>query len=165
MNRYPYKEKPKSNFGGNPNKQKSMEIRDFENYLNSSKVECFSDTDLKELVKPEGYADKLARYLKNHTRGIKTTQLRKFFNEIKSATQKAKNNKLEEAKIALWRIYPIIAYSEARGLMPEEFGELMYLVLKKVEDCRKQEKLQKSFERLEDFITALYAYFRKYAGG
>jgi len=155
MNRYPYRGK----MGGN----EPPEVGNFKNYLN--RFDCFSDTDLRELVKPQGYADRLAKFLKNHSRGIKTTQLRKFFNEIKTATQKAKNGKLDKAKVSVWKIYPIIAYSEARGLMPQEFGNLMRLVLEKVEDCKNQEKLQKSFERLEDFITALYAYFRKYAGG
>ncbi len=165
MNRfYSHRGKSKSNFESKSKKQKPKEVQDFENYLSS--LNCFSDTDLRELIKPEGYADKLASYLKNNTRKeVKTAQLRKFFNEIKSATYKAKGGQLKDAKIALWRIYPIIAYSEARDLMPKEFANLMRLVLEKVENCNKEEKLQKSFERLEDFITALYAYFRKYAGG
>jgi len=161
--RFHYKGKPKNNFGGKPKGKDSSEIRDFENYLRG--LECFSDTDLRELVRPQGYADRLASFLKNKTRGIKTTQLRKFFNEVKSATQKAKNGNWNEAKANLWRIYPIIAYSEARGLMPKEFGEIIQVVLEKVESCSKEEKLKTSFERLNDFMTALYAYFRKYAGG
>jgi CRISPR type III-A-associated protein Csm2 len=140
------------------------EIEEFRSEI--LKLVCFSEVNLKDLVKPQGYADKLANFLTQSTRGIKTSQLRKFFNEIKSATQKAKSGNLEEATVTLWRIYPIIAYSEARGLMPEEFGEIMRLVLEKVESCTDdREKLKLSFERLDDFITALYAYFRKYAGG
>ncbi len=140
-------------------------IEDFKKFLQN--FNCFGDIageNLRELLKPQGYADRLAEFLKNHTRGIKSTQLRKFFNEIKSATQKAKTN-LNDAKATLWRIYPIIAYSEARDLMPREFGDIMRLVLEKVESCSEEERLKKSFERLNDFITALYAYFRKYAGG
>jgi len=139
------------------------EIEEFRS--NILKWVCFSDVNLRELVKPQGYADKLASFLTRSARGIKTSQLRKFFNEIKSATQKAKSGNLEEATVTLWRIYPIIAYSEARGLMPQEFGDIMRLVLEKVESCPDREKLKLSFERLDDFITALYAYFRKYAGG
>ncbi|RTZ58993.1 MAG: type III-A CRISPR-associated protein Csm2 [Gammaproteobacteria bacterium] len=161
--RYPYKGKPKNNSDGGQKRKDASEIRNFENYLR--RLECFSDTDLRELVKPQGYADRLASFLKNHTKGIKTTQLRKFFNEIKSATQKAKSGNWDEAKANLWRIYPIIAYSVARDLMPKEFGEMMNLVLEKVENCPNEEKLKNSFDRLNDFITALYAYFRKYAGG
>jgi CRISPR type III-A-associated protein Csm2 len=127
-------------------------------------IKCLSEINPKDLVKPDGWADKLANFLKTGVRkkDLKTSQLRKFFNEIKSATIKAEKGKLEEAQMTLWKVYPLIAYSEARDLMPKEFGDIISTILEKVEGCQELQKQKASFKNLDLFMTALYAYFTKY---
>jgi len=169
--RYHYKGKFKNNFGGKPKGQKSLEeqksekntvVAEFKEKL--SGIDCLSDLKLRDIVAPtDGWASRLADHFQNK---FKVTQLRKLFNEIKNATKKADSN-LEDAKEMLWRIYPLIAYAEApsRKLIPRSFAEILYMVIEKVENCKDENKLKESFKSLEDFMTALYAYFKKYDKG
>ncbi len=169
--RFPYKGKPKNNFGGKPKGQKPLEdqkseknsvVEEFKGKL--SEINCLSDLKLRDIVAPsDGWASRLAQHFRNK---FKVTQLRKLFNEIKNATKKADSD-LENAKEILWRIYPLIAYAEApsRKLIPRDFAEILYMVIEKVENCEDESKLKESFKRLEDFMTALYAYFKKYDRG
>ena len=137
------------------------ELQDLKQALRE--IQCLADLSLKVTVRPNGYADKLAKFLKERgSRSLKATQLRKFFNAIKEATTKAKNGNLQKAREILWKTYPLVAYSRARGLIPEEFENIINTVIEKVESCSEEAKLRESFERLEDFMTALYAYFKKY---
>jgi len=169
--RYPYKKNPKNNFSSKQKEQKPLEdqkserdsvVKEFKKELN--KINCLSDLNPRKIVDPfDGYASKLAQHFRNK---FKVTQLRKLFNEIKNATKKADSN-LEDAKKILWRIYPLIAYAEApsRKLIPHDFAEILYMVIEKTENCKDKNRLKESFERLEDFMTALYAYFKKYDRG
>jgi CRISPR type III-A-associated protein Csm2 len=135
-------------------------IRNFLNLLRNK--QCFRNLSLRELLAPNGWADKVAKSLQGR---IKVTQLRKYFNEIKNACELAKQGNIDKARIRIWKLYPLIAYATARNiqgkpLMPLELAELLEEILKKVEQdqCNQLE----DYERLEDFITALYAYFKRY---
>jgi CRISPR type III-A-associated protein Csm2 len=125
-------------------------------------INCFSDVSLRTITNPyDGWASLLANYFKSK---FKITQLRKLFNEIKNTTKQAETD-LEKAKQNLWRIYPIIAYAEARKLIPPDFAQILNEIIRKVDECEDPAKQRESFKRLEDFATALYAYFKKYDKG
>ncbi len=115
---------------------------------------CLKELRLEDLIKPCGIADILARISKGD---IKITQLRKFFNEIKRAVNEVDRD-INKAKLILMRIYPILAYAEGRKLMPSYLANFIEAVIEKVENCHEKE----SFTTLKDFMTALYAYFKKY---
>jgi len=127
------------------------------NFLNELKtVNCFSSFNLRKLIGPDGYAERIARDV---DRNIKISQLRKFFAEIKEITKLGQKNP-EEAQKRVWLLYPIIAYAEGRKVIPKDFANMLNQVLEKVENeaCNKKE----DYKRLEDFMTALVAYFKKY---
>ena len=127
-----------------------------------SQINCFSEISLRKITNPyDGWANSLASYFKSR---FKITQLRKLFNEIKKTTKQAETD-LERAKQNLWRIYPIIAYAEARKLIPSDFAQILNEIIRKVDECEDSAKQRESFKRLEDFATALYAYFKKYDKG
>ena len=123
-------------------------------------IKCISDLELKEILKPNGIADTLARSLKCSKEGktLKITQLRKIFNEIKNLTDNNIRDK-EQKLLILWRLYPIITYIEARELIPPFFAKILNDILQKTENCQ---DFDKALTTLNDFMTALYAYFKKY---
>jgi CRISPR type III-A-associated protein Csm2 len=140
----------------NNKKQNSKNpIEEFINELN--KKECFSEFDLRDLIGPNGYADNIAASLKKQ---VKISQLRKFFSEIKEIS-KIGESKPEEAQKKIWLLYPLIAYAEGRDVIPNNFANMLNKVLEKVEaeNCNKAD----DYKRLEDFMTALIAYFKKYS--
>ncbi|WP_457621974.1 type III-A CRISPR-associated protein Csm2 [Persephonella sp.] len=78
---------------------------------------------------------------------FKTTQLRKIFVEIKEICQ-SKN------KERLFLLYPKLAYSKGRKLIPENFYLLLVACLNKL----KTSENSKDFDRFDEFVSALVAY-------
>jgi CRISPR type III-A-associated protein Csm2 len=119
-------------------------------------IPCFSQFNLRKLIGPNGYAEQIAR---NVSRDVKISQLRKFFSEIKEITELGQKNP-QEAQKRIWLLYPIIAYAQGRRVISRDFANMLNQVLEKVEgeSCNKKE----DYKRLEDFMTALVAYFKKY---
>jgi len=136
-------------------------IRPVIDVLRDKKLQCLADLSLEQITRPNGLTEQVAKNLQGK---VNTAQLRKFFNEVKRATQLAKKGKLDEARTTLLKVYPMIAYASSpkRKLIPRELAELLTVVVEKTEGCNDSEKVERSFERLDDFMTALYAYFKKY---
>ena len=127
-----------------------------EEFLNLLKEkECFHQLDLREIVAPRKYAERIAENLSGQ---VNMTQLRKFFNEVKRVCTLGKKGKTEIAKTKLWRLYYKIPYATARNLLPKEFAEVLTEVMQKVEKCN----TPKDYEQLDDFFSALIAYAKYY---
>ena len=124
-------------------------LEEFLNFLKEK--ECFHQLDLRKMVAPGEYAEKIA---KNFRGRVNMTQLRKFFNEVKRICTLGKKGNTDKAQMELWLLYPKIAYATARNLLPKEFEKMLTKVMQKVEKCNKPE----DYERLDEFFSALIAY-------
>ncbi|NPV86942.1 MAG: type III-A CRISPR-associated protein Csm2 [Anaerolineae bacterium] len=106
-----------------------------------------------------GYADKVAQDSKDK---LKPTQLRKVFTEVKQIRRKLERECRTEAdwsqpfdRTDLLRLMPVLAYSQARGLLPKEVYELFKLIFSK-----EKLKTNRDFERTADFLEAVLAYHK-----
>ena len=118
-----------------------------------NKIDNFGEIGLKELIGPDGYAQRIIDYT-----NLKITQLRKIYAEFKHIYNLIKSQeKEEEIKTHLYRLYPILAYQQNRGLIKEEFKEIMVKLL----DWIDSNFDKKNYEKVMDFMTALVAYAKK----
>ncbi len=104
---------------------------------------------------PEGWADEIANELKQN---LKTSQLRKIFTEIKTICDKQIKG-ISSSKEEIYLLYPKLAYSTGRKLMPKDFYDLLKECLDKL---KLQNSTKEDFERFLQFITAIVAYNKKY---
>ena len=129
-------------------------IENFTKKINSAK-------SLSDILKPQefapfetGWAYKIVKQLKcQHEKDkrkfpeFKTTQLRKIFTEIKEISQ-------QKSKDRLFLLYPKLAYSKGRKLIPDNFYKLIVACLDKLKVSSNPE----DFEKFEKFIEAIVAY-------
>ncbi len=102
-----------------------------------------------------GAADIVAKGMGNK---MKVNQLRKFFTQIKRIELDNKDKNNEEEFRSIEKVYPLLpelAYAKGRGLITEEFYELMKVCM----DTSKLKKI-KDFKRLVDFLSAILAYHK-----
>jgi len=111
-------------------------------------IQIFTD---EEILKPNGLADKIARELRSD---LKSTQLRKVFDKIKEIENAL--NRGEDYKSKILELYPKLAYSTGRKLMPRKFFNLLTLLLGKAEEDREDAKM------VVRLITAIVAYSKLY---
>ena len=105
----------------------------------------------EKVLKPKGLADKVAKELKGN---LKSTQLRKVFDKLKEVEYLIESGK--EYKSRILELYPKLAYSTGRKLMPKNFYELLVELLDRAEKNREDAK------RVIKFITAIVAYSKLY---
>ena len=118
-----------------------------------NKINNFGEIGLKELIGPNGYAQRII----NHT-NLKTTQLRKIYAEFKYIHNLIKSQEKEEKiKMRLYRLYPILAYQQNRGLINEDFKEIMVELINWIDSNFAKE----NYDKVMDFMTALVAYAKK----
>jgi len=134
-----------------------QKFQEFEKLLNDHK-KSLRDIPVGELVKPEGYAESVARKSR-----AKNVQLRKLYAELKyiiDARKRIKDEELSEEEkksleARLYMLYPILEYQQKRGLIRRELKDIMQKLVEKlingIDDIR-------NFERAEQFLTALVAY-------
>jgi len=132
-------------------------------------IEYLKNKELTEVLKPEefapkgGYADAIAcELMTSRKKKLNISQLRKLFAEIKNIidTLLSKKSGSEEK---LYLIYPKLAYSVGRDLMPKEFYDFLTLCFDKLkEDIKDESKRNKSLQTFKDFITSLVAYAKYY---
>lgn len=107
-----------------------------------------------------GLADSLVYDFQNKKlRGeIKTTQLRKVFDELKSIYRKVKGKDEENNfdRKSVPKLLTMLAYACGRGLIPKDFYDIMKEALSK-----DKLKKNKDFLRFHDFFEAIIA-FHKY---
>jgi len=120
-------------------------------------LRMLKDLKEKKIADEEGYADTIASRL----RGMKTTQLRKFFDSIRKIKEELKDGGWEDVEAEFYLLKPKIAHARGRNLIPEEFNELMKVCMRKVDIGEIQDK-KENFERMVDFLEAVVAYHRYY---
>lgn len=105
----------------------------------------------EEFIKPEGICEGIATGIT-----FKRTQLRKFFAEIKLIQEKTKGNEINSIDIT--KLIPKLAYSQARGLIDDEFFKLMKELLNKVRKTKKKSDYDK-FVTIFESIIAYHHYY------
>jgi len=135
----------------NANKKNINKIKDL-----IEEKESFKEVTIKEFALPDGWANKIAEDLGNK---MKTAQLRKVFNSIKLMEQKIKDenkqNKFDDPN--LYMLLPHLAYAKGKKLIPNEFYELMKVIISN------KIKTIGDFERFCEFMTAIVAYHKQYS--
>jgi CRISPR/Cas system CSM-associated protein Csm2 small subunit len=86
---------------------------------------------------------------------LNINQLRQFFNQIKQVVGK-------KDKTLLYTIFPMLAYAYSRGLIDENFYATLKETLLNIAEKHNKDEFEKALDLLNEFITALYAYFRKH---
>ena len=126
-------------------------------------------TDLlndRDIFHPEGYASKVMEYINNEKHRVKLTsvQLRKVFHEFKAIVDGLKrendsrpNETIERAMGRLYRLYAILEYQTKRGVLNEDFKDLMFKLFDNIE----RYKSPQAFERAYDLLMAMVAYSKK----
>jgi CRISPR-associated protein Csm2 len=121
-------------------------------------LRMLKDLEEKDFADEEGYADKIAQRL----RGMKTTQLRKFFDSIRKIKEELKDGRWEDVEAEFYLLKPKIAHARGRNLIPEEFNELMKVCMRKVDIEDEDGDKKKNCEKMVDFLEAVVAYHRYY---
>ena len=114
-----------------------------------------SDIGLKDLVKPNGYAYRIARDLK-----LTKVQVRKIYSEFKGIYEALKRNAWkfnEDILTKLYMLYPMIEYQKNRKVLNEEFANLITALIENIEKFNDR----KNIETAERFFTAIVAYITK----
>ena len=130
-------------------------------------LQNLSQLDEKEIAKEGGYAEQIAkevRELKKLKKGeLKTTQLRKFFSEIKANERVLKEKGWNGIKADFYLMRPNLAYAKARNLVPDKFFKLMDVCMKQVDKGDDNQK-KENYKRFVHFLEAIVAY-HKFHGG
>ena len=134
----------------------NAEENKLEELIQRLKNEPMDKIHVRELVKPGGYAHRIVDKL-----GVKRSQLRRIFAEMKEIFERVKEKGKvdEEIEVKFYMLYPIIEYQKNRGIIKEPFAKLMEALLDNLEKY----KTPSNFEQAERFLTALVAYMRKEA--
>jgi CRISPR-associated protein Csm2 len=123
-------------------------------------LQNLSQLDEKEIAKEGGYAEQVAKAVK---RDLKTTQLRKFFSEIKANERELKEKGWNGIKADFYLMRPNLAYAKARNLVPDKFFKLMDICMKQV-DKGDDEQKKENYKRFVQFLEAIVAYHKYYGG-
>jgi CRISPR-associated protein Csm2 len=121
-------------------------------------LEMLKDLGEKKFADEKGYADTIASRL----RGMKTTQLRKFFDSIRTIKVKLEEGGWDAAKPEFYLLKPKIAHARGRNLIPEEFYEFLKVCMRKVDIGDDNENKKKNFEKMVEFLEAVVAYHKYY---
>lgn len=123
-------------------------------------LQNLSQLDEKEIAKEGGYAEQVAKVVK---KDLKTTQLRKFFSEIKANERELKEKGWNGIKADFYLMRPNLAYAKARNLVPDKFFKLMDICMKQV-DKGDDEQKKENYKRFVQFLEAIVAYHKYYGG-
>jgi len=124
-----------------------------------SNLRTMQDLSPKDFADLGGLADQLADY---DEKELRATQLRKIFHALKDIERKVKQDLRGEKKKAtdpfesseLLLLMPDLAYAKGRRLIPDDFYDVLQLVL------RKKVETYADFERAMQFIEAVMAYHK-----
>jgi CRISPR-associated protein Csm2 len=120
--------------------------------------------DLEVYIQPEGICECIACAV-GYVGKLKRSQLRKFFNEIKTLEYDLKKYDLKKEKenikkiqIGILALIPKLAYSKGRELIDEDFYDFMKTILMKVKEDMNKEDTQKVFEVFVKILESIVAY-------
>jgi len=151
-------------------KDKRKNIQD--SYSKLSEIVCddvnsksILEIDLEQYIKPQGYCEVLA-YAIGLLDNLKKSQLRKFFNEIKSLEYDIKGTgdikDINKIKIKIISLIPKLAYSKGRGLIDEHFFEFMRTLLTSLRNDINEQNAQEIFGIFVSILEAILAYHTFY---
>lgn len=123
-------------------------------------LQNLSQLDEKDIAKEGGYAERVAEGVQN----LKTTQLRKFFSEIKANERELKEKGWGGIKADFYLMRPNLAYAKARGLVPDHFFKLVDACMKQVDKGDENQK-KENYKRFVQFLEAIVAYHKYHHGG
>jgi CRISPR-associated protein Csm2 len=143
--------------------RKNSAIEDIKEEI--TQMSNLSELDIEDIAKEGGYADRIGKDFKNRKDKdkIKTTQLRKFFDETKTLERKLKRGDKgwDYIKPDFYLLRPKLAYANARGLIPKDFFELLSECMKRVDTSKNDDKQkEKNYKRFVTFLEAIVAYFK-----
>ena len=137
-----------------PDKQKSNIDR-----YNPLDMKCissgyFSDAERlklrEDLIGPE--AEKLAKILANLEPELTTTQLRKFFNEVRSIEERMKDDQFQMALIMFLKSKAAYSVGKKTSKIPKEFKDFIFACVEKIND-------EKDFYGFAKFFESVVGYF------
>jgi len=114
--------------------------------------EDLENVDFKDLACENGKLDGFAKKLGSR---LKTTQLRKFFDEIKKIERNPENI---DNDLAL--LVPKLKFAEARGLSPKAFTNLISRMAKEVTTESDKDKKIRKFKNSVKLLEAIVAYHK-----
>ncbi len=130
------------------------------------KLANLSELDKKEIAMENGLADNIGKGFKDKKdEQIKSTQLRKFFDEIKDIERKLKEkeNIWENVSDDFHLLRPKLAYANARKLIPNDFFDLLSECMNKVDtETSNNEQKKENYKRFVNFLEAIVAYHKYY---
>jgi len=115
------------------------------------------NVDFQELAGENGKIDKFTNKLK----GLKSTQLRKFFDEIKKMQNRVDDRLNEEEVSELYLLIPKLKYAQARELCPQLFVKMMSkLIENTTKDEYDSETKAIAFKNMVKILEAVVAYHK-----
>jgi len=118
-----------------------------------------TELPIKEISEENGLAHQKAREFKN----LKTTQLRKFFAEVKNIEKElnSRNSNFNNIKDKIFLLQPQLAYASGRELIPSGFYKLMSVCLQKIDVENVADKQKKdNYFTFTKFLEAIVAYHK-----
>lgn len=119
--------------------------------------------DFKSIMKSGGAAEQFARQLKS----MKSNQLRKFFDEIKTIEKQLRVSETSwsDVETQIVSLIPQIKYNKGRKLIPEIFSNYMTDTIERIlESSEDDEKKKEMFKNFVKILEAIVAY-HKFHGG
>lgn len=152
----PYNDNRRNNRTNNErrNSDSNREIKEI--ILKIKAVKQLSELTVKEYADEGGYADIIAKNLKD----LNTTQLRKFFGAVRLIEQK---KEWEEIEVGFYLLKPQLAAAKGRNLVPKEFYDVLMAAMRKVDVGSKEDKLE-NFNTFTKFFESIVAYHKFYNG-
>ena len=123
-----------------------------EQIVNDIKIlKNLSELSIKDISKENGYADKVSQNLKN----TNSTQIRKFFNIIKTIE---KEDKWADKEAEFYMLRPRMAAAVGREIMEPEFYDVISAAMSKVDVGDDDEQKNKNFDVFVKFFESIIAY-------
>lgn len=131
-----------------------MPVREIIQKINNTKM--LSEIKAKDYADENGYADTIAKASSD----LKTTQLRKFFGAVRLIEQR---ESWDEIEVEFYLLKPKLAAAKGRGLVPDDFFDVMMALMRKVDVGDENEKM-KNFDTFINFFESIVAYHKYYNG-
>jgi len=107
----------------------------------------------EDLIGPE--AEKLAKIMASLEPELTSTQLRKFFNEVRSIEERMKDDKFQKAIVIFLKSKAAYSASKKTSKMPKEFKDFIFECVDKIND-------EKDFYGFSKFFESVVGYFYFY---
>ena len=118
--------------------------------------ENLEKVSFKELAGSGGKIDDFAR---NSLKNLKSTQMRKFFDEVKKLEKESGKGIDEEAINKLYILLPKLKYAKARRLCPPVFVDMFSKLIDKVSTSDNKNLAFKNMIHIFESVVAYHKYY------